>query len=159
MDQELDRWSSSRHRIREAGQEDQAAIEMLTRRLMPAPAPGRDFAVFESYFARSTDYPPGTRTVVAEGADGTVLGYLTVRPETEHFGGEQRGYVERLAVAESAEGTGIGRLLLDWAAEWARSRGYATIALDVFASNERARRFYGRNGYGEDFVRMVRPLA
>ena len=144
--------------IRDAGPNDEPAIESLTRRLMPAPAPGRDPARFEEYFARPTDYSTGTRTVVACAADGTVQGYLTVRPDAEYFSSQERAYVERLAVAEAAEGTGIGRLLLGWAANWARSRGYATIALDVFASNERARRFYGRNGYGEDFVRMVRPL-
>lgn len=147
-----------RYVIRDAGPDDEATIASLTRRLIPAPEPDRNLAVFEAYFARPTDDSPGTRTVVAGAPDGSVHGYLTVRPETEYFSGEQRAYVERLAVAESAEGTGIGRLLLDWAAEWARSRGYVTIALDVFASNERARGFYGRNGYGEDFVRMVRRL-
>ncbi len=144
--------------LRDAVPDDAPAIETLTRRLIPAPDPDRDLAVFEAYFSRPTEYPPGTRTVVAEASDGTVLGYLTVRPETEYFSGDQRAYIERLAVAASAEGTGVGGELLDWAAEWARSQGYATVALDVFANNERARRFYDRNGFKDDFVRMVQTL-
>ena len=144
--------------IRDARADDAAAIAALTRRLMPVAEPGRDLAVFDAYFARPTDYPAGTRTVVACGPDDVPIGYLTVRPETEYFSGVERAYVERIAVSNTAEGTGIGRRLLDWAAEWARSQGYTSISLDVFASNDRARRFYGRNGYRDDFVRMVRPL-
>lgn len=145
--------------IRDAGPGDAAAITELTRRLMPVPEPGRDPAMYATYFARPTDYPPGTRTVVACGSDDVPIGYLTVRPETESFSGVERAYIERIAVSDVAEGSGVGRALLDWAAEWAQSRGYATIALDVFASNDRARRFYARNGYTDDFVRMVRPLG
>lgn len=145
--------------IRDARADDSAAIAELTRRLMPLPEPGRDLSTYAAYFARPTDYPPGTRTVVACDADDVPIGYLTVRPETEYFSGVERAYIERIAVADVAEGSGVGRALLDWAAAWARSQGYATIALDVFASNDRARRFYARNGYGDDFVRMVRPLG
>ena len=145
--------------IRDARPDDAAVIAELTRRLMPVPETGRDLSVYAAYFARPTDYPAGTRTIVACGPDDVALGYLTVRPETEYFSGVERAYVERIAVADVAEGSGVGRALLDWAAAWARSQGYATIALDVFASNERARRFYLRNGYVDDFVRMVRPLG
>lgn len=144
--------------IRDASPGDEAAIASLARRLMPAAGPDRDLGVFAAYFDRPTDYPPGTRTIVAAAPDGTVLGYLIVRPEMEHFSSQERAYIERIAVAEVAEGMGVGRSLLDWAAAWARSQGYAAVALDVFASNDRARRFYHRNGYAEDFVRMVQPL-
>lgn len=145
-------------RVRDARADDELVIAELTRRLMPVPEPGRDLTVYAEYFARPTDYPAGTRTVVACDPDDVPIGYLTVRPETEYFSGVERAYVERIVVSDVAEGSGVGRALLDWAAGWARSQGYATIALDVFASNARARRFYVRNGYVDDFVRMVRPL-
>ncbi len=83
---------------------------------------------------------------------------MTVRPDIDYFSGEAATYIERLATTEAAEGTGTGRLLMEWAAEWARSQGFRTIALDVFANNARARRFYCRNSYEEDFVRMVQTL-
>ena len=40
------------------------------------------------------------------------------------------------------------------AEDWAREMSYPALVLDVFASNESARRFYERQGYGEDSMRM-----
>ena len=146
--------------IRDAGPDDAEAIAAMTLRLVPDSAVGRDISAFRDYFSRpKADLPPGTRTVVACGADGTPAGYLMVRPDTEFFSGEARAYIERLATTAEAEGTGVGRQLMVWAEAWAGSEGFRTIALDVFASNARARRFYGRNGYEEDFLQMVRTLG
>ncbi len=145
--------------IREAGPDDAEAIAAMTLRLVPESAVGRDVSAFRDYFSRpKADIQPGTRTVVACDADGTPVGYLMVRPDTEYFSGEARAYIERLATTAAAEGTGVGRQLMAWAEAWARSEGFRTIALDVFANNARARRFYGRNGYEEDFLQMVRTL-
>ncbi len=158
MDQHRDS-PALRYTIRDAGPADDAAISAMTLRLIPASTVGRDISAFHEYFSRPKSEPvAGTRTVVACDAGNNPVGYLTVRPDIDYFSGEAGAYIERLATVEAAEGTGAGRLLMEWAAEWARSQGYRTIALDVFANNARARRFYSRNGYEEDFVRMVRTL-
>ena len=44
------------------------------------------------------------------------------------------------------------------AEEWARSRGYRRITLNVFAQNERARQFYDRLGYQPETVHYHREL-
>ncbi len=145
--------------IRDAGPDDAAAIAAMTLRLIPDSAVGRNVSAFHDYFSRpTTEDKPGTRTVVAFDVNETVVGYLTIRPDTDYFSGEARAYIERLATTAAAEGTGAGRQLMTWAEAWARSEGFGAIALDVFANNARARRFYGRNGYEEDFVQMVRML-
>lgn len=145
--------------IRDAGPDDAETIATMTLRLVPDSAVGRDRSAYQTYFSQpKTDAKPGTRTVVACDADGRPAGYLTIRPDTDFFSGEARANIEQLATTAEAEGTGVGRQLMDWAEAWARSEGFRTIALDVFASNARARRFYGRNGYEEDFVQMVRTL-
>lgn len=150
---------SVEYTIRDAVPDDAEAIAEMTLRLVPDSAVGRSISAFHDYFSRpKADVNPGTRTVVACGVDGTPVGYVMVRPDTEFFSGEARAYIERLATTAEAEGTGAGRQLMAWAEGWARSQGFRTIALDVFASNDRARRFYVRNGYEEDFVQMVRTL-
>ena len=63
-----------------------------------------------------------------------------------------------LAVAPEAEGRGAGRALMGAAEAWARARGHRRIALDVFAANGRARAVYGRLGYEEDTVKMIKDL-
>jgi len=49
--------------------------------------------------------------------------------------------------------------LMAAAEEWARARGYGHIALDTFAVNRRARRFYQRHGYQEEVQKLVKPLG
>jgi ribosomal protein S18 acetylase RimI-like enzyme len=52
-------------------------------------------------------------------------------------------------VAPDARGAGVGRALLDAVAAWARDRGCGRLILSVTESNERARRFYVRYGFGD----------
>ena len=144
--------------VRPARDSDGPAIGALTRRLMPGPGPGRDLAAYAAFFARAPDPAEGAVSVVAAGPDDAPVGFLMIRPETEHLTGVDRAYIKRLAVDPDVEGGGVARLLMGWARGWARERGYASIALDVFATNDRARRFYARSGFEEDFVRMVAPL-
>ena len=40
----------------------------------------------------------------------------------------------------------------------ARRRGAATMSLNVFTTNERARALYARLGFHEELIRAVRPL-
>ncbi len=52
--------------------------------------------------------------------------------------------------------TGIGRLLIGAARERLRARGFAGAALWVLRENDRARRFYERDGWGPDGARRHR---
>jgi GNAT superfamily N-acetyltransferase len=65
--------------------------------------------------------------------DGQVVAMMVLAP----------GWVEQLYVAPSRQGEGVGRLLLDRAKE--RSDG--NLQLWTFQVNDRARRFYERNGF------------
>jgi ribosomal protein S18 acetylase RimI-like enzyme len=72
--------------------------------------------------------------------------------------GGRIGYVSLLAVAEPAEGAGLGRRLMAKAEEWCRAQGLSGIQLDVFASNGGGRGFYRRLGFGEETLRLVKSL-
>jgi ribosomal protein S18 acetylase RimI-like enzyme len=58
-----------------------------------------------------------------------------------------RVYVMSLAVVPEHRGRGIGARLLDRVSEEAREKGMQAVALDVAADNERAIRFYRREGF------------
>jgi GNAT superfamily N-acetyltransferase len=79
-------------------------------------------------------------------SDGRVVGFcdLTVRPSLWQSG--RLAYIDDLVVDESFRGMGIGASLLQRAAEIARSRGCAHIALDSFFHREDAHRFYEGRG-------------
>lgn len=65
-------------------------------------------------------------------------------------------YLHGLVVDRSVAGLGLGRRLLDWAAEQVLAGGGHLLRLDCRASNDRLRAFYPSAGYTELDVRDVR---
>ena len=75
-------------------------------------------------------------SVVAE-RDGSVVGFAAT-------GGDE---VAELFVAREARGTEVARLLLRAAEQAVRRAGHRTACLGVVTGNDRARRFYEREGW------------
>lgn len=63
--------------------------------------------------------------------------------------GDERAHLVLLAVRPSHRRSGIGRRMLEWLLESARTAGIASIHLELRASNEAARRFYRAMGFYE----------
>lgn len=95
---------------------------------------------------------------VVEDASGSVLGFISVAVQTE-FTGEPQAYIGELAVDMAAEGLGIGQQILVVVEQWAADRGLTLLVLDTGAANARARRFYERNGFVVESVRLTKQLA
>jgi len=96
--------------------------------------------------------------VAAYDDDGRRLGYVHLRPSRDGVTDEPCGYISLLAVASDAEGSGVANHLMAAAEDWARSRGYRLLSLDVFADNRHAVDFYRRKGFKTETRRMVKPL-
>jgi ribosomal protein S18 acetylase RimI-like enzyme len=90
--------------------------------------------------------------------DGAILGLTlsTLRPEI--LSGRPSAHLEVLAVADEAEGHGVGRALMQATERMLRERGALTVSLHVFARNTRARRLYERMGYSGELIRYTKPL-
>ena len=83
---------------------------------------------------------------VAESPGGRIGGWLQV------FGyhvveSDARAEVAGLVVDETQRGSGIGRLLMQHAENWAREKGYAAVALRSNIIRHEAHAFYQRIGY------------
>lgn len=133
-------------------------------------------AAFSHYIARMGGQRPGpmwadfTALVEAQRAwvaqDGDqVVGALVLEPE--HRDGF---HVDTVAVLPSHQGTGLGRMLLQFAEDEARRHGHASICLATNAKMTENQRFYphigyvetGRgteDGYDRVFYRKVLPPA
>jgi GNAT superfamily N-acetyltransferase len=101
---------------------------------------------------------PDAPVLLAEDAGGAPLGFAYLETQTDYFTGRPHAHVAVLAVADGAQGRGVGRALLDAAEAWARGRGDPFITVNVFARNTRARAVYERLGYGPETLRYVKPL-
>jgi GNAT superfamily N-acetyltransferase len=60
---------------------------------------------------------------------------------------DHRGYVQRLAVDPSAEGTGVGATLLIDGLRWLRRWGARDALVNTQEGNERSLRLYQRTGF------------
>jgi GntR family transcriptional regulator len=90
-----------------------------------------------------------TRTVLAESADGAVLGWLRYGDDPDDA---RNGHIYSLYVRPSAGGRGVGRRLLEHGIEASDGRA---VTLWVFEANARARRLYGSAGFSPDGGRRV----
>jgi len=103
---------------------------------------------------------PDIVVVVARDDDdaGALLGFAMVRMLPDAFNGEPSAHLESLAVAEGAEGKGVGSALIDHSEKIAIARGARTMTLHVFETNKRAVALYEHKGYSAEWIRYIKPL-
>jgi len=84
---------------------------------------------------------------------GAVVGLLHVQlydtPPADALTPRRRAHIDSLIVAPGQRRKGIGRRLVDEAAEWGRDRGAAELVLTVWTGNAAADRFYRKLGFGD----------
>jgi len=109
-----------------------------------------DRAAWEKHFRKRIEpYVEGNRTEawVANDAAGAFLGYVLLGAGGGFLTPEPVGFVFDVWVAPEHRGKGVGRHLMTWAIEWARSRGYRKMKLEVAETNDVARHLYESLGY------------
>lgn len=113
-----------------------AAIDMWVA-AWTAAMPGIDFDARRSYFADRLEQHriDGADRLIAVDAEDKVQGLLVVDPS--------RRYLDQLAVAPGAQGTGLARRLI----EEAQARAPAGLTLHVNQQNGRALAFYDKSGW------------
>jgi len=90
----------------------------------------------------------GRLAVFVARQSGTVVGYATVTTDVATWTGEPFAHLDCVYVAEDSRGTGVGRRLVEAAANDARARGLSELQWQTPAWNEAAIRFYERLGAG-----------
>ena len=125
---------------REMTPEDIEAVSPLLEQLGYAVAGDELAHRIDAVFA--TD---GHALLVAE-KSGHVVGFLHVfaRPALEK---PPEAVVQAMAVEKEARGAGIGRALMTAAEDWARARGFSSVALFSKVGRDDAHGFYEYLGY------------
>lgn len=92
--------------------------------------------------------------------EGRPVGFVIGFYEEPHFMWEtgRVGHVDSFYVLPETRGQGVGRLLMEAAYAAMREAGASTVALEMVADNEIARRFYEKEGFTKTFVQMHRAL-
>lgn len=95
---------------------------------------------------------PGNRLWTVCADDGAPIGILWVNMQ------EERAFIYDIEMREGARGRGFGTQTLRAAAAHTRDAGLPLLALNVFGSNDAARRLYSREGYYETEVNWAADL-
>lgn len=149
--------------VRRAGKHDEEMVLELVARLVAfGPPPWREPAAMIAVDQRNIKAAirsTGADPLVLVAARGDVIaGFVHLHSLRDHYRSEVHGHVSDIVVAQSCEGEGIGRLLLDAAQTWALGQGYDWLTLSVFEQNQRAAAMYERAGFGRDVLKLVKPL-
>ena len=80
-------------------------------------------------------------------ADGRIVGYAKLNPPWLPDAEPGAMQLSQIYVTSDQHGTGVGKVLLDWAITTAREDGAAALLLTVWEENHRAVAFYRRNGF------------
>jgi len=145
--------------LRTAIPDDEAAVLRLIEELFEAP--GRRPVGYSSERASA-----GFQHAVAEphadvllALDGDALiGLASVYAELPSIRFGRRCWLEDLVVTSSRRGQGIGRRLLEAAAEWGRAHGCVHLELSSANTRGDAHRFYLGNGMAQNSLLFGRLL-
>ena len=97
-------------------------------------------ALYETWIAKSCE---GYADVVLVGErDRRVTGYVSC-----HLDGAETGKIGLLAVAPDAQGTGVGRLLVEASQRWFAQQGIRRVTVVTQGRNAQAQRLYQRCGF------------
>jgi GNAT superfamily N-acetyltransferase len=150
--------------VRRATEHDLDALMSLWRDLEDAQGPLRVFpmsddagarieASFRDAFARDD----ADVLLVLEG--GEPLGMALVHIENpSRMSAEVAVELSRVVVRAGRRGEGIGSLLVEAAAAWARGHGITRLVAAVFVANEASRAFWRAEGFEPWVERMIRPV-
>jgi len=100
---------------------------------------------------------PRATVLIAEGTDGTPLGFISLKVRVD-VAGSERGHVADLAVREDARRMGVGQTLMQAGEAWARERGLPVLSLDVWSTNQPALAFYRALGYRPESLCLIKAL-
>jgi len=108
----------------------------------------------EAHWREAASWPSHTLLVADD--DAGVVGFVSCAA-TQDLDGDPAatGEVRAIYVDPAAYGRGYGRSLMDRAVEELERRGFRNATLWVLASNDRARRFYEREGWEADGATKV----
>jgi GNAT superfamily N-acetyltransferase len=138
--------------IRDARREDVPRIVALLADdvLGAARESGLDGGVEEAYWTAfdQVQADPRTRVIVAEADDAAIVAtlQLTLIPGLSRRG-MLRAQIEAVRVAASQRGHGLGRTMIEWAIDQARSAGCGLVQLTSDKRRPDAIRFYESMGF------------
>jgi ribosomal protein S18 acetylase RimI-like enzyme len=113
---------------------------------------------YGSFLASQLEQRDGAVLVAEE--DGTVIGYAYAGVEASDYMSLRgpAGVLHDVVVDPEHQRRGVGRMLLDAALAFLRSRGAPRVVLSTAARNAQAQRLFASAGFRQTMIEMTREL-
>ena len=134
------------YELRLAGSQDVAEIVAFIRELAEYEKLAHEMVATEEMIHESLFGPQPSAEVVIASVDERAAGFALFFTNFSTFLGRPGLYLEDLFVRPAFRGHGIGKALLQYLAEIARTRGYGRMEWSVLDWNQSAIDFYERMG-------------
>ena len=97
--------------------------------------------------------------VEGEKAIGLIVGLINnEEQDLYNFKAPKRGRISELIVSSNSRTKGIGNELMNKMESYFKSVGCRAILIDVFSYNERAKKFYYKNGYNMRDLELIKRI-
>lgn len=127
------------------GHVQQVHVDALPHIFKPAVVSAELIAIYEEWLGQDE-----SRFWIAEDA-GQSIGYIYAlirrRPDNPFSYARNSILVDQMSVNPEYYGTGVADQLMQAVKDWASIEGIHRIVLDVWSFNERAKRFYDKQGF------------
>lgn len=101
---------------------------------------------------------PDVALFIAEDEHNRPCGFIHLTMHTDYYTGERHAHLTDIVVIATAEGKGVGRLLLQLSEDWAREKKSRWITLNAFEANTHARAIYEKAGYQPEWTKYLKVL-
>ena len=136
--------------VRQASLADLQELAELRRELWPDLVPEEDAEELRATLAGEPITTLPLVIFVAEGDEGTLLGFIEVDLRSHADGCDPRvpvGFIEGWFVRESHRRQGVGAMMVNAAEDWARSKGCTEMASDTWIDSEVSQRAFEALGF------------
>ena len=123
---------------------DELHVELLPKHFQRFDGPTRPRDIFRE----KVTSPDNAMFVAVDGS--RLVGFVDVQSERSAsfplFKPREFAMIHNMFVSVGYRGTGLAQALLNYAKQWARSRGIESLQLSVYCANTGAMRFYEKEG-------------
>lgn len=110
----------------------------------------------ESYFTRVVNNPDAVCLIAEE--KGREVGYIAAKPKDFGYRNSKYIEIENMGVIPGYRSQGIGSRLIEALLKWAKGNGFQKMYVNSYFKNDKAIKFYKKNGFLEIDVSLERAL-
>ena|SRR3989338_523887 len=110
----------------------------------------------KDYFNKTLDDPESCYLIAKDA--GKSVGYIIAIPRKVNYLKTKYIEIDNMGVTSAYRSKGVGTLLMEKCIEWAKTKGYTNLYVNVYFANKKGVNFYKKNGFSEIDICLQRNI-